>query len=46
MSNQLHPPPDQIDIETGKCMWIIKDYKIWADTYEQALKLVSIIESF
>jgi hypothetical protein len=50
--NQLDPPPDQIDTETNKCMWIIKsikddvEYKIWADTYQQALSLLPLIESF
>lgn len=45
-NNTLNPPPDQIDLETGKMMWIIKDYKIWADSYEQALQLLNVIEKF
>ena len=44
--NKMSPPPDEINLETGKSMWIIKDYKIWADSYEQALKLLPMIESF
>jgi len=44
--NKMAPPPDEINIETGKSMWIIKDYKIWADSYEQALSLLPMIESF
>lgn len=43
--NQLNPPPDKIDIESGKCMWVIKEYKIWAETYKQALELLPLIES-
>jgi hypothetical protein len=44
--NQLDPPPDKINTETGKKMWVIKDYKIWADDYQQALQLLNVIESF
>ncbi len=44
--NIMPPPPDEINIETGKSMWIIKDYKIWADSYQQALTLLPMIESF
>ena len=45
-SNEMPPPPDEINLETGKCMWIIKDYRIWADDYPQALELLNRIESF
>jgi len=44
--NQLTPPPDQIDLDSGKSMWIIDDYKIWAETYQQALELLPLIQSF
>ena len=44
--NKMSPPPDEINTTTGKSMWIIKDYKIWADSYEQALNLLPMIESF
>jgi len=44
--NTMPPPPDEINTQTGKSMWIIKDYKIWADSYEQALTLLPMIESF
>lgn len=44
--NTMAPPPDEINTTTGKSMWIIKDYKIWADSYEQALTLLPMIESF
>lgn len=44
--NKMSPPPDEVNVETGKSMWIIKDYKIWADSYKQALELLPMIESF
>jgi hypothetical protein len=40
----MAPPPDQINTSTGKSMWIIKDYRIWADSYQQALELLPLIE--
>jgi hypothetical protein len=43
--NQMHPPPDQIDLESGLSMWIIKDYRIWAKTYVQALSTLTLIEN-
>lgn len=45
-SVQLDPPPDQIDLDAGKSMWIIKDYKIWAHSYKEALEMLPMIESF
>jgi hypothetical protein len=44
--NQMHPPPDEINLESGLSKWIIKDYKIWAKDYTQALELLTMIESF
>jgi hypothetical protein len=44
--NIMPPPPDEINTQTGKSMWIINDYKIWADSYDQALQLLPMIESF
>lgn len=44
--NQLDPPPDKIDLQTGKSMWVIKDYKIWATSYKEALELLPMIENF
>ena len=44
-SSKYDPTPDAIS-DNGKKMWIIKDYKIWADTYQQALKLLPLIEDF
>lgn len=43
--NKMSPPPDKTT-ETGKSMWIIKDYKIWANSYQEALQLLPMIESF
>ena len=42
--NQLDPAPDEINTTTGKSMWIIKDYRIWADSYKQALEVLPLIE--
>ena len=44
--NQLNPPPDQINTESGKSMWVIKGYKIWAQSYAEALQLLPMIENF
>ena len=44
--NQMFPPPDMIDTDSGKSMWEIKGYRIWAETYQQALELLPMIESF
>lgn len=43
--NKLDPAPDEIDTVSGKSMWIIKDYKIWATSYQEALKHLDIIEN-
>ena len=45
MNNKLDPAPDEINTHTGKCMWIIKDYRIWADSYKQALETLPLIEN-
>jgi len=39
------PTPNAVK-EDGKKMWEIKGYRIWADTYQQALELLPLIESF
>ena len=44
--NTMPPPPIEINMVTGKSLWLIKDYKIWANTYEEALKHLDMIESF
>ncbi len=41
--NQLHPPPVEIDIKTGKSMWLVNDIRVWADTYENALRMYNEI---
>jgi len=46
MNNKMDPSPEEIDIETGKCLWTINGYRIWADSYKQALELLPMIESF
>lgn len=43
--NKLDPAPNEIDTVSGKSMWIIKDYKIWATSYQEALKHLDIIEN-
>lgn len=43
---QLDPVPDEINIQSGKSMWIINDIRIWADTYQHALEQYHMIESF
>lgn len=42
----LSPPPDQIDLDSGKQMWVINGYKIWARSYKEALELLPMIENF
>jgi hypothetical protein len=44
--NQLHPAPDQVNLETGLSMWIIKDIRIWAKDYIEACRLYEIIDKF
>ena len=50
-SNYVEPKPVQID-DNGKKMWEIKSikddcvYRIVADTYQQALELLPMIENF
>lgn len=44
--NQLSPPPDQIDIDNCKMMWVIEGYRIWARSYQEALELLPLIQSF
>jgi hypothetical protein len=43
-----YPKPDAYNHNKSGAnfMWIIKDYKIWANTYPEALKLLPLIESF
>ena len=42
----LDPPPSELDLETGKSMWEINGYKIWANSYGEAQSLLPLIESF
>jgi hypothetical protein len=41
----LSPPPDDINPKTGEMFWFIKDYKICAKSYEEALEILSLIEN-
>lgn len=43
-----YPKPDAYnhDKASANFMWIIKGYKIWANTYPEALELLPLIESF
>ena len=41
----LDPAPDAVNAENGKKMWVLNGYRIWADTYQQALELLPLIES-
>lgn len=43
--NKLDPPPDEINTDTGVCMWIIKGYRMHAASYREALELLPLIES-
>jgi hypothetical protein len=49
--NPNEPQPVAIQGD-GKKLWIVKsivddaEYKIWAETYQQALELLPLIESF
>jgi len=45
-NNQLFPPAEEIDLKSGKGMWTIKGYRVWADDYLQACKQAEIIEKF
>ena len=43
--NTLDPAPDEINTVTGKSMWIIKGYRIWDSSYQDALKHLELIEN-
>ena len=45
-NNQLFPPAEEINIISGKGMWTIKGYRIWADNYLEACKHLELIENF
>lgn len=40
------PPPLQVNPNNGLKMWEIKGYRIWASSYQEALELLPLIESF
>jgi hypothetical protein len=41
----IEPAPDKIDMTTGKKMWLVNGYKVWAESYKKAMELVPLIES-
>lgn len=43
MENEPKPIQESDD---GKKLYIIEDYRIWAENYTQALKLLAMIKSF
>lgn len=45
-NKELFPPAEEINLESGKGKWTIKGYRIWADDYLQACKLLEVIEKF
>lgn len=40
----LDPAPDKVDPQTGKKMWEINGYRIWARSYQEALEILPLIE--
>lgn len=38
--------PIEVDPKSGKKLYLIKQYKIWAYNYKQALELLPMIEGF
>ena len=43
-SELYNPAPLEYDESTKNYLWIIKDYRIWASSYQEALKHLEIIE--
>jgi hypothetical protein len=43
---QLDPTPEEINTDNGLSMWTINGYRIWANSYKEALHLLPMIESF
>jgi hypothetical protein len=47
MAKNAKYEPQPLEVrEDGKKLYLIKDYKIWAQSYQQALGLLPLIESF
>lgn len=44
-NKDYNPAPVKYDETTKNYLWIIKDYKIWAPTYQEALKYLELIEN-
>jgi len=43
---ELNPAPEQINPDNGLKMWTIDGYRIWAKSYDEALQLLPLIQSF
>jgi hypothetical protein len=41
--NQMSPPPDELSFTTNKSMWIINGYRVWANSYIEAVEHAKII---
>lgn len=46
MNNTNEPKPIEITEDGTKKLYIIEDYKIWAENYAQALELLVMIKGF
>lgn len=44
--NQMSPPPDELNSTTNKSMWIIDGYRVWANSYAEAVEHAKIISKF
>ena len=42
--NDYNPAPIQYDESTGNYLWIIKEYKIWAKSYQEALLILPLMQ--
>lgn len=43
-NEELSPPPQEIDIKTGKGMWNIGSQTIWANSYQEAIDIFLLIQ--
>lgn len=42
-NEQLTPPAEEINLESGKGKWTIKGIPVWADSYEEAVEIYCLI---
>lgn len=46
-SSEVSYEPEPLEVRAdGKKLYLIKDYKIWAPSYKDALELLPLIENF